>query len=222
VENNSRVLKVIKTPVDSLAALPDIFKSVLGYDFYTLEEGKPLELDPEYGTKFKEDYQQKVAVLAWDAAALIRTLEAEVPSGAQDPVASASAKPKIYLAECSADRRDTREKLIADLKESGEDSLVDITWVPLIYTKITSFRASEPAYPEGYTLSSFGGVGPLFCIGWSMEHVVTENAGFVESEDDLWAGWTLLYRGHESRIATPSLPASRRPRNPVVWRSSET
>jgi hypothetical protein len=94
-------------------------------------------------------------------------------------------------------------KLIADLKESGEDSLVDITWVPLIYTKITSFRASEPAYPEGYTLSSFGGVGPLFCIGWSMEHVVTENAGFVESEDDLWAGWTLLYRGHESRIATP-------------------
>jgi hypothetical protein len=94
-------------------------------------------------------------------------------------------------------------KLIADLKESGEGSLVDITWVPLIYTKITSFRASEPAYPEGYTLSSFGGVGPLFCIGWSMEHVVTENAGFVESEDDLWAGWTLLYRGHESRIATP-------------------
>ena len=94
-------------------------------------------------------------------------------------------------------------KLIADLKESGEDSLVDITWVPLIYTKITSFRASEPAYPEGYTLSSFGGVGPLFCIGWSKEHVVTDNAGFVESQDDLWAGWTLLYRGHESRIATP-------------------
>lgn len=94
-------------------------------------------------------------------------------------------------------------KLIADLKESGEDSLVDITWVPLIYTKITSFRASEPAYPEGYTLSSFGGVGPLFCIGWEKEHVVTGNAGFVESQDDLWVGWTLLYRGHESRIATP-------------------
>jgi hypothetical protein len=94
-------------------------------------------------------------------------------------------------------------KLIADLKESGEGSLVDITWVPLIYTKITSFRASEPAYPEGYTLSSLGGVGPLFCISWSMEHVVTENAGFVESRDDVWAGWTLLYRGHESRIATP-------------------
>lgn len=95
------------------------------------------------------------------------------------------------------------EKLIADLKESGEDSLVDITWIPLIYTKITSFRASEPAYPDGYTLSSFGGVGPLFCIGWSKEQVVTDNAGFVESQDDLWAGWTLLYRGKESRIATP-------------------
>ena len=95
------------------------------------------------------------------------------------------------------------EKLIADLTESGEDSLVDITWIPLIYTKITSFRASEPAYPDGYTLSSFGGVGPLFCIGWSKEQVVTDDAGFVESQDDLWAGWTLLYRGKESRIATP-------------------
>jgi hypothetical protein len=57
VQNKSRVLKVVKTPLpaDALNCLPDVFKSVLGYDFYTLEEGKPLELDPEYGEKFKQD-----------------------------------------------------------------------------------------------------------------------------------------------------------------------
>ncbi len=93
-------------------------------------------------------------------------------------------------------------KLIADLKESGEDTLIDVTWIPLIYLRATTFKASEPAYPEGYTLSSLGGVGPLFCIAWSKEHVLTEDGGFVESADELWAGWTLLYRGKESRIAT--------------------
>jgi hypothetical protein len=121
VENNSRLLKVVKTPVDTLATLPDAFKSVLGYEFYTLEEGKPLELDPEYGEKFKQGYNRKVALLAYDAASLIKVLEAETPSRAKDPITLPNAKPTIYLAECSADRRETRDKLIADLKLNGYD-----------------------------------------------------------------------------------------------------
>jgi hypothetical protein len=36
VENKSRLLKVVKTPFDTLDSLPDAFKSVLGYDFYAL------------------------------------------------------------------------------------------------------------------------------------------------------------------------------------------
>jgi hypothetical protein len=150
VENNSRVLKVIKTPVDSLATLPDVFKSVLGYDFYTLVEGKPLELDSEYGTKYKEDYHLKVALLAWDAAALIRTLEAEGPSGAQDPLASAGAMPKIYLAECGADRRDTREKLITDLKLNGYTVLPD---QPLPLDDEAAYREAASALLEASSLS---------------------------------------------------------------------
>ena len=150
VENNSRVLKVIKTPVDSLATLPDVFKSVLGYDFYTLVEGKPLELDSEYGTKYKEDYQRKVALLAWDAAALIRTLEAEGPSEAQDTLASADATPKIYLAECSADRRDTREKLITDLKLNGYTVLPD---QPLPLDDEAAYREAASALLEASSLS---------------------------------------------------------------------
>lgn len=119
VENKSRVLKVVKTPFDTHDSLPDAFKSVLGYDFYALVEGKPLELDSEYGEKYKQDYNRKVALLAYDAAALIGTLEAKGPSPEKDAIVPETAKGTIYVAECSADRRETREKLITDLKLNG-------------------------------------------------------------------------------------------------------
>ena len=115
VENKSRLLKMVKTPFDTLDSLPDAFKTDLGYDFYALEKGKPLELEPEYGDKFKQDYNRKVALLAYDAAALIDTLEAAGPSPEKDATVSEGEKATIYLAECSADRWETREKLIADL-----------------------------------------------------------------------------------------------------------
>ncbi len=119
VGNKVRVLKVVKTPFDTLDSLPGVFKDVLGYDFYALEGGKPLELDPEYGDKFKQDYNRKVALLAYDAAALIGILEGESPSEKQCAVSSDSAKATVYVAECSHSRRDSREKLITDLKLNG-------------------------------------------------------------------------------------------------------
>ena len=150
VENNSRLLKVVKTPVDTLATLPNAFKSVLGYDFYALEEGKPLELDPEYGEKFKQSYNRKVALLAYDAASLIRVLEAESPSRAKDPITSPNAKPTIYLAECSADRRETREKLIADLKLNGYAVVPD---QPLPLDDEAAYRSAATTLLKASSLS---------------------------------------------------------------------
>ena len=95
------------------------------------------------------------------------------------------------------------QKLIADLKESGEDVLIDFTWIPLIYTNAKTFRASKPHLPSGYTLQTGGGFGPLFCIGWEEEQVITDDATFVESEDGMWIAWSLGYRGRHKRIATP-------------------
>lgn len=95
------------------------------------------------------------------------------------------------------------QKLIADLKESGEDALIDITWIPLIYTDIKTFRASEPHLPSGYTLQTGGGVGPLIFVGWEAEQVITDDATFVESENGTWVAWSLGYRGRHKRIATP-------------------
>ena len=48
---------MIKTPVDTEEALPEVMKDVLGYEFFTFEDGTPLELDPAYGEKFAQDVQ---------------------------------------------------------------------------------------------------------------------------------------------------------------------
>src|SRR5687768_10693643 len=46
IGNKSRVIKVIKTPVDNEGALPPVMKELLGYPFYVFdEEHTPLELD---------------------------------------------------------------------------------------------------------------------------------------------------------------------------------
>jgi hypothetical protein len=150
VENRSRVLKVIKTPINNHASLPNAFESITGYDFYTLEEGIPLELDPEYGEKFKQDYNRKVAILAYDAAKLISTLEAEEANQEQGASGSEPEKTKVYLAECSVDRRENREKLIADLKLNGYAVVPD---QPLPLDDETAYRSAATSFLEAASLS---------------------------------------------------------------------
>ena len=125
VDNKARVFKVLKAPVDTQESLPAVVKDILGYEFFTLEDGAPLELDPAYGEKFAQDYNRKVGKLAWDVAQLLKKLEAG--SGASDNGgdAHATAKATIYLAECSYDRKETREILEADLRRHGYTVLPD-------------------------------------------------------------------------------------------------
>src|SRR5262245_42305963 len=46
VDNKARVFKVIKTPVDADELLPPVMRNALGYEFFTYQDGAPLELDP--------------------------------------------------------------------------------------------------------------------------------------------------------------------------------
>ena len=57
VGNKSRVFKVIKTPVDAeeSEALPAHMKDLLGFEFFTYEDGVPLELDSDYGPEYNAD-----------------------------------------------------------------------------------------------------------------------------------------------------------------------
>jgi hypothetical protein len=125
VENKARIFKVIKTPVDTEESLPEVMKDILGYEFFTLEDGAPLELDPAYGEKFAQDYNRKVVKLVWDVVQLLKKLAAGARSSVQDRAAPATAKPTVYLAECSYDRREAREILEGDLRLHGYTVLPD-------------------------------------------------------------------------------------------------
>jgi len=119
VGNQSRVFKVIKTPVDAeeSGALPAHMKDLLGFEFFTYEDGAPLELDPNYGPEFNQRYLKKIALLAQEIAQLLKTLQASEPP--------APTKPAVYLAECGYDRKQERELIEGELKRLGYQVLPD-------------------------------------------------------------------------------------------------
>lgn len=164
VSHKARVFKVMKTPVDTEDSLPPILREMLGYEFYAIEDGTPLELDAAYGEKFAQDYNRKVNKLAYEIAQLLQALEDAAepsPSAPSNPVEADSAqltghaatvvgkdhalpvaatpvassdgeaaaaddwRRTVYLAECSFDCRDTREKLQAELQRLGYVVLPD-------------------------------------------------------------------------------------------------
>ena len=123
VENKARIFKVLKAPVDTQESLPAVMKDILGYEFFTIEDGTPLELDSAYGEKFAQDYNRKVGKLAWDISQLLKKLQTETPAGGDNE--QNSLKPIVYLAECSYDRKQAREILEGDLKRHGYAVLPD-------------------------------------------------------------------------------------------------
>jgi hypothetical protein len=128
VGNKSRVIKVIKTPVDSEGALSQITKGSLGYEFFIVDEQQtPFELDPAYGPDLAYKYNLKLAKLAWDISQQIRSLEAAVPDeqAAEQAAGQPAPQRSIYLAECSWDQREAREALEAELRVHGYSILPD-------------------------------------------------------------------------------------------------
>ena len=144
--NKGRVFKVVKTPVDDQATLPPSVRDTKGYEFFTDCDGAPLELDPAYGLKYAEGYFRMVGILSWELAQLLKTLQMPAQDAANDPAPATPAgaaqqvlaplalalapalapavpaddrRPVVYLAECTADRRDVRSVLDAELKLHG-------------------------------------------------------------------------------------------------------
>jgi TIR domain len=118
VGNKSRVFKVIKAPVDTQEALPVAMKDLLGYEFFTIKDGVPLEFDPAYGQEYSQLYNQNVAKLAWEVSQLLKILDAD---GKREVLR----KPTVYLAECSYDRKQVRDLLEGELRRLGYPVLPD-------------------------------------------------------------------------------------------------
>jgi hypothetical protein len=127
--NRTRVLKVIKYPDVDDSKLPQVMQRALGYPFYMQDDQKTeRELDPEYGENFKKRWYDQIAKLAVDVAQIIKELDAASTAGvsssaatsaAQSAVVAGSAKPLVFVAECSKDRRDDRNAIIAELRGAG-------------------------------------------------------------------------------------------------------
>jgi hypothetical protein len=129
VKNKARIFKVLKAPVDTQESLPQVVRAVLGYEFFTIEDGTPLELDSAYGEKFAQDYNRKVGKLAWDVSQLLKTLETDTGDNGHGKDNGHGekdlAKPTVYLAECSYDRKQAREILEGELRRLGNPVLPD-------------------------------------------------------------------------------------------------
>ncbi|UJP08559.1 MAG: toll/interleukin-1 receptor domain-containing protein [Nitrosomonas sp.] len=125
IDNKARIFKIMKTPIDTQEFLPPVIKDILGYEFFSLEDGTPLELDPAYGDKFAQDFNRKVGKLAWDISQLLKQLAADAEADAQNTGAQAVPKATVYLAECSYDRKGIREILEGDLRCLGYTVLPD-------------------------------------------------------------------------------------------------
>jgi hypothetical protein len=122
--NKSRVIKVIKMPVDSEEPLPPLMKQMEGYDFYVRLDETPLEMDPTYGPEMAQKYNLKLARLALDVKDLLEKLEATAPGDMAVPQ-TRLAKPTIYLAQCSYERREARDAVATELRFLGYQVLPD-------------------------------------------------------------------------------------------------
>ena len=123
IDDKTRVLRVMlrRLPSERREQLPHILKDALGYEFYQEVEGnRELPLDPSFGSG--EAYRRQVYFLAEDIADLINKLRHKDVDEQPKDVAL---KPKVYLAECSYDLRDEREKLRGDLRAHGYTVLPD-------------------------------------------------------------------------------------------------
>ena len=125
IENKCRIVKILKSPLESDEPLPTVMKALLGYQFYHLDEDNtPLELDPAYGAEMAQKYNVRMAKLAWEIAQILK-LMAKTGSACPPVAETQSSRPVVYLAECSYDQRDARDAIDAELKCHGYRVLPD-------------------------------------------------------------------------------------------------
>lgn len=134
VGNKARLIKILKLPIDSEASLPPAVGQMLGYEFFEFDDDRtPLELDPAYGDKARQAFLRKLNKLAWDIANQLEQLR-ELAPASPTPDAAPEAPPdaapttaptqartqaRIFLAECSRDQREARERIAAELACCG-------------------------------------------------------------------------------------------------------
>lgn len=76
--------------------------------------------------------------------------------------------------------------LIEDLDASGESTLIDWFWIPLIYLDMTTFSRADAALPAGYRLNDATSYGPLFLVGAGDMAIIDAAGKTIEHSDSDW------------------------------------
>jgi len=122
LKRKARIFKVIKSPIETEKLLPSIMQELLGYEFYKIEDGIPVEMDEVYGEQYGHDFNRTLNKLAFEIAVFLNDIKNEV---GDTPLEPQSTNPVVYLAECSFDMKQYREVLGSELRRLGYTVLPD-------------------------------------------------------------------------------------------------
>lgn len=120
IGNNSRVIKVVKTPLEEPAPplVASVLQQTLGFEFYRADTEPAEEIDPAFGEEVRAEFLRRISRLAVAMADSLR----EIVRQSRD-APGAAPRPAVYLAECGRDLVPVREQLAADLRSHGYEVL---------------------------------------------------------------------------------------------------
>ncbi|MFX0198449.1 MAG: TIR domain-containing protein [Candidatus Hodarchaeota archaeon] len=124
IRNQSRIFKIIKTPVPP-EQNPAEIRQLLGYEFFEMDEkDNPREFIGEKDSRYLNDYLDKLNDVANDIRRLIKTIENNTESVTQPP------EKTIYLAETTSDLKKERDDIRRNLLDKGFTILPN-RWLPI-------------------------------------------------------------------------------------------
>ncbi len=127
VGDKSRIIKVVKTPVDGDpdgGSVHKIFKSLLGFEFFDVDPdtGRVREYNEEFGHEAKRNYLERVYDLAHEITTILKQMGGGELSEETSPARTGRA---VYLAEVTSDLKAERDRIRRELLERGHTVLPD-------------------------------------------------------------------------------------------------
>ncbi len=122
-ENKSRILKVIKTPFDTIDVpneIQGVFASLLGFEFFDVDSdtGKFKEYNTTFGAEAKHNYFSKIFDLAHEVSQLLKAMNDRETGNGEAGVAATETK-KIFLATTTKDLQPEHDRIYRNLIERG-------------------------------------------------------------------------------------------------------
>ena len=162
VQNKSRVVKVLKTPLAPGDRMPAAFERTLGHPFYKDDGDRQVEIDPAFGDSERQEFLRRISDLAVEMADNLRALADAPPAGAPAtaPVTTPSSGQVVFVAECGRDLQAVRAQLVTDLRLHGH-TVLPAQQLPLVEDQLRTELAAQLAQATLAVHLVGGSTGPV-------------------------------------------------------------